>query len=96
MRGRAHTLFRPHPQPLSHDVGEGSRAPNSWSAEAQLQRQAEASLPHSKVCERSFSVKAEASLPHSKVCERSFSVRRKLRFRTPKFALRVVGVPPAE
>jgi hypothetical protein len=57
---------------------------------------AEAALPHSKVCERSFSVKAEAALPHSKVCERSFSVRRKLRFRTPKFALRVVGVPPAE
>ena len=23
---RGHTLFRPHPQPLSHSVGEGSRA----------------------------------------------------------------------
>jgi len=41
------TLFRPHPQPLSHSVGEGRRAQCFWSAEAPASAWAEASLPHS-------------------------------------------------
>jgi hypothetical protein len=41
------TLFRPHPQPLSHCVGEGRRAQCFWSAEAPASAWAEASLPHS-------------------------------------------------
>ena len=43
----ARTLFRPHPQPLSHCVGEGRRAQCFWSAEAPASAWAEASLPHS-------------------------------------------------
>ena len=40
------TPFCPHPQPLSHCVGEGSRF---WSAEASASAWAEALLPHSTI-----------------------------------------------
>jgi hypothetical protein len=71
---RERTLFRPHPQPLSHSVGEGRRAQCFWSAEAPASAWAEASLPHSIIplsrqcfwsAEAPASAWAEASLPHS-------------------------------